>query len=175
MKHVPFGIAVMAILCAASSAFAAERLANVRVIEDVYPRAFYFRQTESMAAQARMMYEEWERHFSLLDGIMGKCLDEEVPGRIDLTLDVEGGEPVYLSGFRVYNAPDLVVREFEHGIVLANPSNHEHAFDLGGMFRGQIFRRIQAHPEQSPTTNNSKRVGTTVEIGPRDALFLIKE
>ena len=46
-----------------------------------FPRAFHFRQSEGRAADPRGSFEEWERDFSILDGIMGKCLDEEIPNR----------------------------------------------------------------------------------------------
>jgi hypothetical protein len=45
------------------------------------PRAFFFRQAEGLAAARRMPYEQWERNFGRLMGVMGKVLDEEVPGR----------------------------------------------------------------------------------------------
>ncbi|UCD00044.1 MAG: hypothetical protein JSW66_09205 [Phycisphaerales bacterium] len=46
-----------------------------------YPRAFFFRQAEGVAAQRNIPYEQWERTFERLMGIEGKVLEEEVPGR----------------------------------------------------------------------------------------------
>ena len=48
---------------------------------DTYPRVFFFRQSEMAAAGRGIPFEEWDKNFSRLMGIMGKSLDEEVPGR----------------------------------------------------------------------------------------------
>ncbi|GAB6186782.1 hypothetical protein [Thermopirellula anaerolimosa] len=47
-----------------------------------HPRVFFFRQAESFARGKRMDYDRWDACFSRLMGIMGKALDEEVPGTI---------------------------------------------------------------------------------------------
>jgi len=47
-------------------------------------RAFFFRHSEMVGPQikaGRQTYEAWAASFSRLSGIMGKRLDEEVPGR----------------------------------------------------------------------------------------------
>lgn len=49
-----------------------------------YPRAFFFRASESvgpLAKRGRLTHERWDQAFSRLSGIMGKTLEEEVPGR----------------------------------------------------------------------------------------------
>lgn len=56
-------------------------LASLDVLNAGYPRAFYFRQTEGTASSGEMTYEEWSKRYDGLDGIMGKVLEEEVPGR----------------------------------------------------------------------------------------------
>lgn len=43
-----------------------------------YPRAFFFRTSEGLTSVG---YDDWNKTFSRLGGIMGKCLDEEIPGR----------------------------------------------------------------------------------------------
>lgn len=53
----------------------------LELLEGGYPRAFFFRQAEEVAASRRPDYAAWDRQFSGLMGIMGKALDEEVPGR----------------------------------------------------------------------------------------------
>ncbi|NOX55052.1 MAG: hypothetical protein GXP27_11575, partial [Planctomycetes bacterium] len=53
----------------------------LRVLQDQYPRAFFFRSAEGMASNRRITYEQWEATFERLMGIEGKVLDEEVPGR----------------------------------------------------------------------------------------------
>ena len=59
----------------------AERLGSLPLLSDTYPRAFYFRQSEGLAAQSKLTYQDWLGNFDALDGIMGKCLDEEIPNR----------------------------------------------------------------------------------------------
>src|SRR5215210_6422297 len=41
-----------------------------------FPRAFFFRQTESDAAFGQLTYEEWESKYLPLGGILGKVLNE---------------------------------------------------------------------------------------------------
>ena len=54
---------------------------SLRIYEDKYPRVFFFRQSEAVAANQRLSYEYWEKTFDRLMGIEGKVLEEEVPGR----------------------------------------------------------------------------------------------
>jgi hypothetical protein len=56
-------------------------LARLRILGDEYPRVFFFRQAEGLAAQKNVSYRQWEKTFERLMGIEGKALDEEVPGR----------------------------------------------------------------------------------------------
>lgn len=58
----------------------AQSPAQPEILDAGYPRAFFFRSSEGMAARG-IPYERWEKIFSPLDGIMGKALEEEVPGR----------------------------------------------------------------------------------------------
>ena len=53
-------------------------LAGLRVMQEQYPRAFFFRSSEGMARSVSVSYEEWEKTFERLTGIMGKALDEEI-------------------------------------------------------------------------------------------------
>lgn len=55
--------------------------AKLRILSDEYPRVFFFRQAEGVAAHKTVSYEQWEKTFERLMGIEGKVLDEEVPGR----------------------------------------------------------------------------------------------
>lgn len=95
--------------------------------------------------------------------------------RLDLEFTVEGSEPLWIRQIRVYAHPDVIYREFEQGLVLANPSARPYTFDLAGLFPGQQFRRLTGTPRQDPQTNNGADVGRTVTIGSKDALFLVKK
>ena len=94
--------------------------------------------------------------------------------RVDLDLSFESAEPVGISALTVHAAPDAMVREFEHGLVLANPSRQPHRFDLAALFPGQSFHRLQATPAQDTRVNNGAPAAATLELGPKDALFLLK-
>jgi hypothetical protein len=93
---------------------------------------------------------------------------------VDVSVTVEGREPVVLAGVRAHAHPDAMVRVFEHGIVLANPSYAPYAFDLAELAPGRHFRRLHGTPSQDPETNNGEPVGATVTLGERDALFLLE-
>ncbi len=58
-----------------------ERLERLRIFKGGYPRAFFFRASEGMAAARGVSYQRWEETFDRLMGIEGKVLDEEIPGR----------------------------------------------------------------------------------------------
>ncbi|MCX7826520.1 MAG: hypothetical protein N2689_13315, partial [Verrucomicrobiae bacterium] len=94
---------------------------------------------------------------------------------VDLTFEFEGGEPVYLTDFAAHGAADVVAREYEYGVVLANPSTRPYTFVVSELFPNAKLRRLRGSPEQDPKTNDGSPAGATVTVGPRDALFLMKE
>jgi len=100
----------------------------------------------------------------------------DIPVEVDLEFEFESTEPVWISEVRVYNHPDAMVREFEHGVVLANPSPRPYTFNLAELFPGKKFRRIKGSPKQDPETNDGSLVTeNTIRLKGKDALFLIKE
>ncbi len=94
--------------------------------------------------------------------------------RVDLEFQIEGIGPATIHAIAAHAAPDVTAREFEHGVVLANPSPRPHSLDIGALFPGRAFRRLSGTPEQDPTTNDGRRVGASVTLGPKDALFLVE-
>jgi len=94
--------------------------------------------------------------------------------KADLEIQVEGGEPVWISSLAAYAHPDAMYREFEHGLVLANPSPRPYAFGLAKLFPGKHLRRFQGTPNQDFATNSGAAVAGQVTLGPKDALFLVK-
>jgi hypothetical protein len=74
----------------------------------------------------------------------------------------------------VHSAADLVYRDFENGLVLANPSPHKATFDLASLFRNARFRRLRGSKHQDPQTNNGQMVGPRLTLPARDAVFLIR-
>jgi hypothetical protein len=65
-------------------------------------------------------------------------------------------------------------REFERGLVVANPSPRPYAFNLEKLFPGKTFRRLKGSSLQDRAANNGAAVRGVLELGPKDALFLIK-
>lgn len=92
--------------------------------------------------------------------------------RVDLEVVIEGREPALLRGLTVYAAPDLVVRRFDRGVVLANPSKGPHEFDLESLAPGRRLRRIRATRWQDHEHNNGETVGATLRLGAHDAILL---
>ena len=92
---------------------------------------------------------------------------------VDLAFEFEGTAPVWLASVTAHAAADTVVRAFERGLVLANPSPHDVTFDLARLAPGRRLSRLRGSPRQDPDTNNGKPVGNTVTLGPKDALFLV--
>ncbi|MFZ5829093.1 MAG: hypothetical protein ACOY3P_03360 [Planctomycetota bacterium] len=94
---------------------------------------------------------------------------------LELALEFEGGEPVEIEELGICAGSGAVAREFEHGVVLANPSLHEEVIDLERLFPGASFRRFQATANQDTAVNNGKPVGAKVTVASRDGLFLARE
>ena len=93
---------------------------------------------------------------------------------VDLKLTIEGDEPVTLEQISAHAHPDAMIRRFEHGIVLANPSRQPYAFDLDKLSPGVRYRRIQATPNQDTQVNDGRPVAGVVTLDERDALFLVR-
>ncbi len=97
----------------------------------------------------------------------------EVRGR-SVTLQFRLDEPgeLLLRSIRVHAFPDVVYRQFEHGLVLANPSPRAFRFDLEKLLPGCKYRRLHGSAEQDPATNDGSPVEGTITLGPKDAVFL---
>ena len=96
------------------------------------------------------------------------------PGNVNLEISVEGEEPVRIAKVTAYQHPDAMYREFENGVVLANPSPRPYTFDLSKLFAGQRFRRLKASPAQDKAVNTGEAVAGELKLGPKDAIFLLK-
>lgn len=100
---------------------------------------------------------------------------QEVRSRtVDLTFSLDGPEPITITALSVHAHPDVMYREFEHGIVLANPSRRPFTFDLAALAPGRNYRRLRGVAAQDPRTNNGERVTGSITLGERDALFLLR-
>ena len=95
--------------------------------------------------------------------------------QVELSVEVEGGEPIVLQKVAAYAHPDATFRVFTGGLVLANPSRKPYTFDLQKLTPGRTYHRLQGTQHQDRQTNNGKQVGPTVTLGERDALFLVRD
>lgn len=95
------------------------------------------------------------------------------PGRFELRVTAEDGLPLELAGLELHASPDVWVRRFEHGLVLANPSLRPVTVDLTRLAPGARYRRIRGTANQDPGTNDGSVSGRTVVLPPRDGLFLL--
>jgi hypothetical protein len=93
---------------------------------------------------------------------------------VNLVFEIDGSEPVWISDFTVHAHPDAIYRNFENGVVIANPSDHNYEFNLTEIRPGTELSRIMGSSLQDPMTNNGAIVGEKVTLGNRDALFLRK-
>lgn len=77
-----------------------------------------------------------------------------------------------LRNLRIFSAPDVTYRLFEHGLVVVNMSSSSQDFDLSPFSGG--LTRLTATTGQDPNTNNGETVSGTLQIPPVDALFLLR-
>ena len=94
---------------------------------------------------------------------------------LELAFEFEGGEPVVIEELSVHAASGAVAREFDHGVVLVNPSLGEQTFELARLFPGRSFRRFQATANQDTAVNNGQPAGASVTLGGLDGVFLVSE
>jgi len=94
--------------------------------------------------------------------------------QVDLEFIVEGSEPIWISQIQAYCHPDVMYREFEHGLVVANPSPRPYVFDLDELFPGQTFQRLQGTRTQDVVCNDGSIVRSELNLGPKEGLFLIR-
>ena len=94
--------------------------------------------------------------------------------QIDLEFVVEGSESIWISRIQAYCYPDVMYREFEHGLVLANPSPRPYTFDLDELFPGQTFQRLRGTSTQDVVCNDGSIVRGKLNLGTKEGLFLIR-
>ncbi|MHC4116272.1 MAG: hypothetical protein ACYSWO_02070 [Planctomycetota bacterium] len=93
---------------------------------------------------------------------------------IDLEFVIEGSESLWISNVRAHAHPDAIYREFENGLVLANPSPRPYVFELSKLVPGKSFRRLRGSSRQDTIANNGSMVADKLELGPKEGLFLVR-
>jgi hypothetical protein len=96
------------------------------------------------------------------------------PGKVDLRFEVEGGRPVYLERMTAHSARDGCYREYENGIVCANPSTRAYAFNVRRLFPGVTLRRLQGSADQDPITNDGSLLGDRLTLSAKNAVFVVR-
>jgi hypothetical protein len=96
------------------------------------------------------------------------------PGLVDLSFEVEGGRPLTFLELTAHSATDGRYREFDNGVVFANPSTRSYTFDLRKLFPSASFWRIQGSENQDPVTNNRQPLGDKLTLGSKDGLFVAR-
>lgn len=94
----------------------------LKVYNSDCPQVFFFRQAEGMAANQNISYKKWEANFDRLMGIMGKALEEEVPGR-------SIRNPVFFTRFK-NSHPDQAV------LLHINGNARDPRYESGRFFAG---------------------------------------
>ncbi|MFQ6098250.1 MAG: hypothetical protein ACE5O2_11050, partial [Armatimonadota bacterium] len=128
---------------------------DVRVVPGSRPE----RRTEPVRFMTFVGQDEFESTFAF------RRIQTEA---VDIEFVVEGGEPLWIARLSAHAAPDAIVREYDRGVVLANPTHHEVTFDLARLFPGRSLRRLKGTPMQDQKANNGQPVGPQVTLGERD-------
>ena len=121
---------------------------------------------------AELKFTTW---FNQIDYRVGIYFRDITSEKLELILEIEGGEPVWISDLTIHSFPDVMIREFENGIVLINPSKHDHTFNLTSLFPNNTFKRLTASSNQDVSFNNGRKESGSLKLNAIDAIFLIKE
>jgi hypothetical protein len=115
-------VIALAVVSLQARILAQEKLEELAILKPEYPRAFFFRNSEGMARQPRVSYEQWDACFSRLMGICGKAEDEEIPGTLKRN-------PEFFTRFKKAHPEQLVLLHF-------NGNARDPRFDADGFFAG---------------------------------------
>ncbi len=66
-------------------------------------------------------------------------------------------------------------REYDRGVVFANPSTRIFTFDVASLFPDDTLRRLRGSANQDPDFNDGTLLGNQLTLSPKNALFALKE
>ncbi|MGB0372239.1 MAG: hypothetical protein ACPGN3_12980 [Opitutales bacterium] len=96
-------------------------------------------------------------------------------GDIDITFECAASINLFMKDFTIHNSPAALAREFQHGVVLANPSTQATNFALDALFPNWSFSRLNGTQTNSiGDGNDGSRVGTSISSAPENGIFLRK-
>ena len=116
---------------------------TLQILQPNYPRAFFFRATESQAANPAVTYETWSADFGRLMGVMGKALDEEVLGR-------ERRNPEIFTRFKLAHPDQVVLLHFNGNA--RDPRYHTAPYFAGHWIYRQATAILSDVPAESGET-----------------------
>lgn len=122
----------------------------------------------------RMKLNGMMAYFDEAESTAGFYFENVRAKSLDIEVELEGGKPLWIEAAVGYSHPDVIYREFEKGLVLANPSPRPYTFDLSRLFPGAQFRRLKGTKQQDPVTNDGSPVGDSITLPPKDGLFLVR-
>lgn len=100
---------------------------------------------------------------------------EEGRKNVKLRFEIDGPGDLYVKNLVVRNATAFYAREFEHGVVVVNPSLQPVSIDLINNFGQHAYTLIRsADPHDSVNTGARIANPTAVEITPVSAQFIAK-
>ena len=129
------------------------------------PRLMYLWSSENNFKLMTWVNEDWFRATFYFRDI--------VKNKINIFFEVRTGERILIRDLTAHAYPDAIIREFEHGLVLANPAHHSYTFDLDDLSPDRKYKRLTATEYQDMITNNGNPVGDSVILGERSGLFLL--
>jgi len=125
---------------------------------------------------------EW--NWETLEGMAGSQEFEEMtfyyreagPANVIVNIEFEGYEKVRIKDMTIHNEPDVMLREFDNGLVLINPSSKRYLFNIPKMFPDQSFRYYQGNvwEEFIGLNNKGQIVQGPVSLNSHRGLFLVK-
>lgn len=123
---------------------AARDLEQLAILNNHFPRVFFFRAAEQAINVRRYpTYASWERQFDRLQGIMGKCLDEECLGR-------ERRNPEFFTEFKRRHPEQVVLLHFNGNA--RDPRYHTERFFPGHWIYRKAIEITKDIPAESGPT-----------------------
>jgi len=115
-----------------------ETTSDLSIQDNNYPKSFFFRFSEQAQNEKKYpTYESWEKEFDRLQGIMGKCLEEECLGR-------EKRNPTFFSHFKERHPEQVVLLHF-------NGNSRDPRYHTENYFPGHwIYRQAAAITKDVP-------------------------
>jgi hypothetical protein len=137
----------------------AQDAAKLSMRQGKFPKAFFFRSSEQAFNRRRYpTYEAWDSQFNRLQGIMGKCLDEECLGR-------EPRNPEFFNRFKQLHPDQVVLLHFNGNA--RDPRYHTEPYFAGHwIYRQAVLITEDVEAEEGETDIHVQDVrGFRVDAG----------